>query len=945
MFDIDKLSIYFPVMKPGRMKVDQTDDYTKLLELEKEILLHPDNAHHLFMPVVDDIFAQDAYSEIYQQLEGSPMEEEKSIFSSLTPQTNVNKSIIFVKGKLGVGIVARDITGQAVGQADGLSINQNYITIEDGEKIKNPTMLFFEGQEDNYFLSNYTSSSNRIISEVLSQLMTTQVDNVKNPVGVKLGINMQTLSIVGYLTRRGIDPKLMIKFIKQPLILEYLKQQKLNESLINKNNGDELMKAQLIEQVLRSKGYREKVPYTVAALGNWRISNIELNRGLTERKFDQEQLRMFSYFLELVNQTRALSKWTNDQTADTTGLKDRSSVESMMQNREESRLNEFIDPILQTQISATGVISPFTKARDNYDSMWSEFYFTVNSLYKDRILAFKQQLTGLQKTKAKKEKALSTIDNDFILFFVHNFSLKNQSTFEQLTGKMEAPSLAQRIKDAKKIYPDNLVLKAFFPIVKSKLDETDNQYIDSLRLFERQLTTIDINDFIDSMRDIADVDLQLYKDLVTFVFYQSGLNNSPFNYSNIIPIANNKSNSPEYEKLFSSILQEAVRSAKQAVTNDAQADVIFNQFVNAFLHNNKQFLRSRSYSTYPYTLLNKFDKASKKSKLFDISLGEFIPELGNTYMKRYNVGIYGSAYKPGTTDSNKQQEGVFDLMADMLLFATFRREDLKKESETFTPYEDVTDMQDINFQEEPTSGYRNRTIKNASADATIALAVDFNSAGERLTKSSVLNQGKKYISVDANSLNISEERVNNIVNALNKVNAKTLNIAGNGIYTMKGKYTQEQLDEFTFQLLSAVLNSPKLKNKIESIRSGGQTGFDEAGAKAGIRLGLPTTVLAPKGWLFRNSSGADIGNEQQFKERFGVTKESPKSSQLSLFDNVNEQEIAKNNPDVIDATLYQETLDNFLTYFPQYDYMNTEQREEIAKLVGNGTIQITCKFG
>lgn len=757
MFDIDKLSIYFPVMKPGRMKVNTADNYTKLLELEKEILLHPDNAHHLFMPVVDDIFAQDAYSEIYEQLEGSPMEEEKSIFSSLTPQTNVNKSIIFVKGKLGVGIVARDITGQAVGQADGLSINQNYITIEDGEKIKNPTMLFFEGQEDNYFLSNYTSSSNRIISEVLSQLMTTQVDNVKNPVGVKLGINMQTLSIVGYLTRRGVDAKVIIKLIKQPLILEYLKAQKINESLINKNNGDELMKAQLIEQVLRSKGYRESVPYTVAALGDWRISNTELNRGLTERKFDQEQLRMFSYFLELVNQTRALSKWTNDQTADTTGLKDRSSVEAMLQNKLESMQGEFIDPILQAQISATGVISSFTKARDNYDSMWSDFYFTVNSLYKDRILGFKTQLAGLQRTKAKKEKALSTIDNDFILFFVHNFSLKNQSTFEQLTGKTESPSLPQRIKDAKKIYPDNLVLKAFFPIVKSKLDETDNQYIDSLRLFERQLTTIDINDFVDSMRDIADVDLQLYNDLVTFVFYQSGLNNSPFNYSNIIPIANNKSNSPEYEKLFSTILQEAVRNAKQAVTNDAQADVIFNQFVNAFLHNNKQFLRSRSYSTYPYTLLNKFDKASKKSKLFDTILGEFIPELGNTYMKRYNIGIYGSAYKPGTPDSNKQQEGIFDLMADMLLFATFRREDLKKESETFTPYEEVESTQML------------------------------------------------------------------------------------------------------------------------------------------------------------------IGS--------------------------NTQEIAKNNPNVIDATLYQEALDNFLTYFPQYDYMNQEQREEIAKLVGNGTIQITCKFG
>jgi hypothetical protein len=33
-------------------------------------------------------------------------------------------------------------------------------------------------------------------------------------------------------------------------------------------------------------------------------------------------------------------------------------------------------------------------------------------------------------------------------------------------------------------------------------------------------------------------------------------------------------------------------------------------------------------------------------------------------------------------------------------------------------------------------------------------------------------------------------------------------------------------------------------------------------------LGIPTTILAPKGWTFRNISGRDISNEQQFKERF-----------------------------------------------------------------------------
>ena len=324
----------------------------------------------------------------------------------------------------------------------------------------------------------------------------------------------------------------------------------------------------------------------------------------------------------------------------------------------------------------------------------------------------------------------------------------------------------------------------------------------------------------------------------------------------------------------------------------------------------------------------------------------------------------------------------------------------------------------IQFQEEQSTGYKERTIKNASADATLALAIDFETAGEKLTKSSVQSQGKKYMPINANNFEITQERIDKIVDTLNsigkedssvadipqnlvsgievfgtkqeanaeakkilgntphsidmieagirtrttrsvgemeKYNIKvgdivkqfgksadgttkqiltrvtaihpkgtpgflgtwnkegwtqegikaierykdgaaaiefeivtkqelkeiSLNIAGNGIYTMKGKYTQQQVDEFTYQLLKAVIESPKLKVKINSIRTGGQTGFDEAGAKAGIKLGIPTTILAPKGWTFRNKEGQDISDETLFKARFG--EKSKGSSQLSLF--------------------------------------------------------------
>ncbi len=186
---------------------------------------------------------------------------------------------------------------------------------------------------------------------------------------------------------------------------------------------------------------------------------------------------------------------------------------------------------------------------------------------------------------------------------------------------------------------------------------------------------------------------------------------------------------------------------------------------------------------------------------------------------------------------------------------------------------EIKNKNNIIFEEDKSQGYRERTIKNASADATLALAIDFTSAGEILTKNSVLNQKKIYIPVNANDLSITDERVNNIVNELNKSKSSgniSLNIAGNGIYTMKGRYTQEEIDNFTFALLKQVLESSRLNVKVTSIRTGGQTGFDEAGAKAGNKLGINTKILAPNGWKYRNINGVDISNKASFKARFGI---------------------------------------------------------------------------
>jgi transcription elongation GreA/GreB family factor len=187
-------------------------------------------------------------------------------------------------------------------------------------------------------------------------------------------------------------------------------------------------------------------------------------------------------------------------------------------------------------------------------------------------------------------------------------------------------------------------------------------------------------------------------------------------------------------------------------------------------------------------------------------------------------------------------------------------------------YPGKTKAPEIKFETSQATGYADRTRKNASADATIALAADFNTRGEIVTKEHVISQGKKYIPVqiDVKNLDASDSIADSIVKELNEANAKTLNIAGNGIYSL-GDATQEQIDTYVYNLLKKVTESPNIKNKITSIRSGGQTGFDEAGIKAANKLGISSLVLATKDWKFRNKEGVDISNEAQFKARFGVT--------------------------------------------------------------------------
>lgn len=175
--------------------------------------------------------------------------------------------------------------------------------------------------------------------------------------------------------------------------------------------------------------------------------------------------------------------------------------------------------------------------------------------------------------------------------------------------------------------------------------------------------------------------------------------------------------------------------------------------------------------------------------------------------------------------------------------------------------------------------YKQRTIDNIeNSDITIALAADFTSAGEGLTKDEAEGR-KKYVSENIKGKSIKDakeiaESLFKQIQALGKDtdNELNLNIAGNGIY-QNGMPSQEEVDDLVLNILKEL---QKLGLQIKSIRSGGQTGIDEAGIKASLALGLPTILHGTKDFKFRKKEGKqnDIKNDiKQYLERFSISEE------------------------------------------------------------------------
>lgn len=150
------------------------------------------------------------------------------------------------------------------------------------------------------------------------------------------------------------------------------------------------------------------------------------------------------------------------------------------------------------------------------------------------------------------------------------------------------------------------------------------------------------------------------------------------------------------------------------------------------------------------------------------------------------------------------------------------------------------------------SGYSARTKYNCkTADFTVAFAFNFGTAGEEMTF--------KYARPKIYQLPISsysDFEVDEFCRKFRGYMCDTLHIAGHSAHTLYkywGRGYQDAADEMVLDFLTKALT----QIKVTKIYSGGQTGFDEAGAKAALELGIPLEVTMPARFRIRDVEGKD----------------------------------------------------------------------------------------
>jgi hypothetical protein len=562
-YDIDKESLFLPFLDDNfnTISSDKLEGTKKLqarlLEVEIEMLLNPARISRFLKPITGGDIQKLAQIEQKKTL-GTDNSVNKPFTDIFKIGSLVKSTLEYVGGKQGVGIVATWITFHKIMETYNKSL-------KDGTKFSITSVQ----------IGNYVQE----VEDVLSALITSQVDIVKDSYSAVVNIVLDTLNPVCYMVLQGYSVSDIISVVNSPVIREYYR--------------------------LRSKS---------------NAKSISVKRGLSKkediikylsREFPNEQNELYTW-IAIEDSANKITDVKTVLSADTKYQKSPSDVQALETLYKEITgengifSKETIDDLMNNSL-----LTPFIKSRGLISEWFDQLYLTkstkrMRDLTEDlRDKAFKHI-----RNKEANSKARQRFDENLINYLIQN--TKNNTQFK---GKFDTlfkgdNSIARRILKAKKnpAFENNYLINQLVAQLDNKLGINENEKIDNLKLYAGQLTDSEANSLAQAFADIKKIDENLYDDLIVFNIFQSGISNSTYQLNKVLPYEAQK-------KVLDFIATMDVKS----ITNKVLADF----YIKFFLANPNQINKKPKVGN----IFSPFKKDFSTGKLV-IKVNELIANIG-----------------------------------------------------------------------------------------------------------------------------------------------------------------------------------------------------------------------------------------------------------------------------------------------------------------------------
>jgi len=513
----EPISQMFSEQKAG-LENELIEDIRKILELPQNYasLITP-NGTFLLKSIAEDL-AQDVME--YNPFENMMSEENntnadgKKVISPtrvLETLYNIYKHESNIVGKKTLGLGAIENTYNVIMNAAGAYMPKEFGSAEETREsllyLRHNTDTDPDGNEVISISSRFDADNKNKIADVISQMMNGWVDVEKDAWIFFIQGNYEVAPTLLYLIKAGVPVKEAIYFVSNPLVRDYVNEQRMAKStyadvLGKKPDSPNFAKYQAASNVIVKNFKADELGkysknYDRYLLGKELSDQVLEDRSEDKKYFTENEMRnlisaykkdtatdkqkdmakaMFLHYLQIENQIGGLTQLKMNMNPDTSTKSTLSDVERTESNIENLKFDNRIQPGLLNSLMNDSVLKSFFNGELALAVSRPLFKLRYHKAISDYLIVKGQTLREASESTFGENKVdtfINTFRNDIVSFIFQNAlrRYKLDDTYMSYDLKKEVPTK----------YAAELKRGAF---VKTEADGTKTLYVDEKQLRE-----------------------------------------------------------------------------------------------------------------------------------------------------------------------------------------------------------------------------------------------------------------------------------------------------------------------------------------------------------------------------------------------------------------------------------------------------------------------------